>query len=303
MSLVKKLLCGAALLSLMLSTQSFAIIGIGVHYGMDFSLGMKNSEGNGDKVRFDSLSLDLGGTNVLVGKDIPAFVSRKDFKSDFSFGGKIFIDIIPVLDVVEISANFGLWEYKGSINYPSALRVSAVQAVTAPSDTNFSYTNMPVTLDQVGLSYLGLKNTPYAKLNLDASIHKYLLQIPPVVKMLKIYAGGGLTCNFATPMLSSNLVQDAINESANGQLDMTTIGPSLLSNNAVMKKVVEKIIVGLTEPSYGAHIDAGVNFKIPIVPIAFYIDGRFMIPFGKLDKYVDIGGMGLLVNGGVALNF
>jgi len=41
-----------------------------------------------------------------------------------------------------------------------------------------------------------------------------------------------------------------------------------------MKGVVNKIIEGLTQPSYGAHIDLGLMVKIPVVPLGVYVDGE-----------------------------
>jgi len=43
--------------------------------------------------------------------------------------------------------------------------------------------------------------------------------------------------------------------------------------------------------------------KPPMIPLALYIDGKYIIRFDKLDKYVDIGGSGFLFNFGVALAF
>jgi hypothetical protein len=288
----------------------FALVGIGAHYGLDFTVSMKNTTGLGDHVTFDSLKLDLssvGLNNVLVGQNIPAYVTRTDWKSKFSFGGKIYIDVIPVIDALELSGNFGMWDYKGSIKYPNGLSKPANQ-ITNPNDpANFTYDSTMLTLDKFRPGYFGMKNTPYAKFNVDLTVRKYIVQFPPIIKTVKLYGGAGATVNFATPMLSSNLVQDVINESAQGQFNLSTgstnLGSGLLNNNAIMKGVVNKIISGLTQPSYGAHIDLGVMVKIPVIPIGVYVDGKFMIPFGELDKYVKLGGMGLLLNGGIALTF
>jgi hypothetical protein len=303
MSRIQKICCSAALFSLLAILPSFALIGIGAHYGLDFSLGMKNTSGLGDQVVFDSLKMNLspiGLDSVLVGRNIPAYVTRSNWKSDFSFGGKIYIDVIPVIDAVEVSANFGLWEYNGAINYPTGLAKPITQITNASDPSNFTYKSEPLTLDQFGLSYFGIKNTPYAKLQLDLTVRKYLAKFPPVIKTVKLYAGAGLTEDFATPMLSNHLVQDAINESATSQTDLSTL---VQPGNAIMKSVVNKIISGLTQPTFGAHIDLGVMVKIPVIPIGIYVDGKFMIPFAKLDKYVDIGGTGVLLNGGIALTF
>jgi hypothetical protein len=191
-------------------------------------------------------------------------------------------------------------KYPIGLKDPSAAGVT--NAITNPSDSNFNYVSVPLTLSSVGLGYWGLSHTPYAKLNLDATVRKYLLKFPPIIDLFKFYGGAGVTVNFATPMLSSHLVQDAISESSKGSLGFTTIGANLFGNNGVQKQIINKIISGLTEPSYAAHIDAGVSFKIPIMPIGLYIDGKFMIPFGSLDKYVDVGGTGILLNAGIMLS-
>jgi hypothetical protein len=37
------------------------------------------------------------------------------------------------------------------------------------------------------------------------------------------------------------------------------------------------------------------------MPLGFYVDGKYIIRFDKLDKYVDVGGSGFLINIGAAL--
>jgi hypothetical protein len=299
--LTKTALCVLAIV-MMTSLPSSALVGIGLHYGLDFSLGMKNTTGYGDHVTFDSLKLDLGsntGNTVLSGQNIPLYITRSGFKPDFGFGGKVYIDIIPFIDAVEIAANFGLWDYVGQIKYPKGVIDPTAADLTAPG--NFTYDSTKLTLDNFGISYFGLQNTPYAKLQLDATVRKYIVRVPKMLKVFNLYGGAGFTMDFTTPVLSSQLVQDVVKESANTSLNLNSIGPSLLDSTAIMKGVVNKIISGLSKPSYGVHIDLGFMVKIPVVPIGVYVDGKFMIPFSKLDTYVD--GLGVLLNGGVALVF
>jgi len=40
--------------------------------------------------------------------------------------------------------------------------------------------------------------------------------------------------------------------------------------------------------------------KLPMVPVGLYADAKYIIQFDKLDKYVDIGGSGFLINLGLA---
>ena len=56
-------------------------------------------------------------------------------------------------------------------------------------------------------------------------------------------------------------------------------------------KILNQIINNLFTPHYGMHLVAGASLKFPIIPLGFYIDGKYMIPFDKLDKNVDIGGI------------
>jgi hypothetical protein len=289
-------------LCLALTVPAFALVGIGVHYGFDNTLNMKNTAGLGDPVTFDNLNLDLGQGTILNGSaGLPIYVSRTNFKSDFAFGGKIYIDVIPFIDAVEVSTDFGVWDYVGKINYPSGLKSIPPPDVQKFADSaNFNYSSEKLTLNNFGLGYFGLDNTPYAKLQLDATIRKYIVRVPKMLKVFNLYGGAGLTVNFATPMLSSHLVEDVINESAQGTKTLQSLGDSLLGNQTIMKGVVNKIIQGLTQPSYGAHLDLGFMFKIPVIPIGIYVDGKFMIPFAQLDKYVNIGGTGFLVNTGIA---
>ncbi len=306
MSRLCKMCLYAAAFSLALFVPASALIGFGVHYGFDNTLNMKNTTGMGDQVAFDSLKLDLGqgAGSILSGAQIPAYVSRTNFKSDFAFGGKIYIDVIPFIDAVEVSADFGVWDYVGKIYYPSGLKSIPPPNTQNFADTaNFNYTSEKLTLNNFGLGYFGLDNTHYAKLQLDATVRKYIVRVPKMLKVFNLYGGAGLTVNFATPMLSSHLVQDVIDESAQGTKTVQTLGDSLLGNQTIMKGVVNKIIQGLTQPSYGAHLDLGFMVKIPVIPVGIYVDGKFMIPFAQLDKYVNIGGTGFLLNTGVALTF
>jgi len=306
MNRLKKIVFCASILSLATAMQAFALVGIGVHYGMDYTLSMKNTAGLGDRVTFDNLNLDLGqgAGSVLAGDSIPAFVSRSDFKSKFAVGGKVYIDVIPFIDALELSGDFGLWEYKGVINYPSSLKPASSLNTSNFADTgNFNYTQEELTLQNFGLGYMGLKNTPYAKLQLDLTVRKYIVRFPSLLKILNLYGGAGVSGIFATPVLSNKLVQDVINESAQGTKSINSLGTDVLGNSSIMQGVVKKIISGLTQPTFGMHLDLGLMVKIPVIPIGVYIDGKYIIPFSKLDPSVDIGGMGFVLNTGIALAF
>jgi hypothetical protein len=246
-------------------------------------------------------------TDLLTGKDIPVFIKRVDLKNPgINFGGKFYIDVIPVIDAIEVSTNFGVWQYDGAVIYPKSINFNTTQTTGDPLRgwAHIDYDTMPInfqTLDPSN-SFWGMDKTPYAKLHLDATIRKYLLQIPPLVKMLKIYGGAGLSVDFATPMLSAKLIEDALGPTLNTQMNYSQLNTTL-SDPTIMKKVLDEIINKMMTPHYGCNIDLGAMIKIPIMPVGFYLDAKYIILFDKLDKYVDIGGNGLLINIGAALAF
>jgi hypothetical protein len=104
-------------------------------------------------------------------------------------------------------------------------------------------------------------------------------------------------------VLSAKLIQDALGSTLNKTLSYNEINNQIFSQDEIMKKVMQKILDGLMTPHYGCNLDLGAMVKIPVVPLGFYLDAKYIILFDKLDKYVDVGGNGLLINIGAALVF
>lgn len=304
---------GAALL---FSTAGMAKLGVGLHWGNDLSLQMDDALR--EQAVFEGISLSLEaitGTNPggfdasISGDDLPIYISRTDWKRQpFNVGAKVFIDIIPMIDALEVSGNFGVWEYQGSIMYPTGIAFSGVSPSQASSPDELfdvTYDTLALTLEQFGLDYVGMSGTPYAKLNLDLSVRKYLVQFPRPLKTLRLYAGGGASVHYATPMLSAGLIEKALGEKLETAFaSVQGLGPDLLGDIDVMEAVVKEIIAGLVVPRFGMHLMAGAMVKIPVLPLFAYLDTKLMIPFGQMDPDVgDLRGVGLLVNAGAGLYF
>lgn len=299
-------------------SNAFALVGFGIHWGNDFSLSMKDRIG--EQLSFENLMINttsIPGTvppylPEITGKYLPLYVDRSDWtRTLFNLGGKIYIDAIPVLDAIELSANYGVWEYNGQIRYPKSLQFkSNVPAVPKSPDEIFDivYDTLPITLEEYDLKVPGIKKTPYMKLNLDLTIRKYLLRFPPKLNWFRIHAGGGASLNFATPVLSKGLIEDALGSRLTSAKDVGALATDLFGTDSktskeISKKIIEEIMSNMMTPHWGCHVDLGVMVKIPIIPLGFYVDGKLMIPFGKMDEHVDINGLGILVNSGVSLNF
>jgi hypothetical protein len=314
----KKLCLLTALCAMSLSVPSYAIFGLGIHYGMDFSLSM--SDKLNEQLAFDNLTLNTntgfgtppaGFPALFQPAAIPIFIDRADFtRSPFNLGAKVYVDIIPFIDAVELSGNFGVWEYNGSIRYPTGVTINSTPPSTVTSLVDMensgivtvAYDTMDLTLKGNGMKIPGLSLTPYMKLQMELNVRKYL-KLPVVGKIIKPYAGGGFGVHFATPAISAGLVNDAIGDAftSGSAIDLTGGLVPILSNADNQKKIVETLISKLMTPHYGIDILAGIMIKPPIIPIGIYADGKYIIPFGPYDKDAKINGMGFLVNVGLAL--
>jgi len=295
----------AALITVSAVSSSYAIAGIGFHWGFDLSMSM-------DDVRGERLNLPLpdltGLPPELAGLDeeIAAFdffrVSRENWgRSAINFGGKAYIDFIPFFDI-EVSGNFGLWQYDGSLEYLdldiSASNIESIQAGTP------AYKTVDLTLKDLDMGkYIGLTGTPYAKLHFDATVRKTIVDL----WLIKLSGGAGVSAHFATPLLSGTLIEDALGPALTTALAVDIEG--LLSNPKNGEKIVRKIIEdAMGKPAFGAHALLGVKMKLPVIPVGVYIDGKYMFPFSNFDKDAGdgkkspINGYGLLVNAGLSLS-
>jgi membrane-bound metal-dependent hydrolase YbcI (DUF457 family) len=295
---------------------AFSIIGVGVHYGLDMTMSMDNKVM--EQTSFSNLNFSLSGipglpstfspSTVLTSTDIPVYINRKNWENTgINLGGKLYIDVIPFIDAIEVSANFGVWQYEGSVLYPKSIAVrSSVPARASKFGdfVNITYDTLDLTLKNLWSSkfFWGVDKTPYAKLHCDATVRKYLLQIPPILKTVKFYGGLGMSIDFATPMLSSKLIEEALGSDLDKKLTLSQM-PQIFDNQEIMKKILIKIISDLMTPHYGCHVALGAMIKIPMIPLGFYVDGKYIIRFDDLDKYVNVGGSGFLVNFGAALAF
>jgi hypothetical protein len=280
-------------------------------------------DAKGEQLEFDDLKLDtaaaglVGGFPVgfpaeISGNLIPVYINRTGFdRTVINFGGKLLIDALKWFDL-ELSTNFGLWEYRGQIVYPVslALNPSAPSNPSSPEqlfdflDPSVDFDTLDVTCEELGLGYWGIDNTPYAKFHLDLTVRKSFVTVPKRLKTFSLYGGGGFSLHFATPVLSAGLIEEVLAEKLQTTAaSVQALGADLLGSDQIMKTVLEEIIAGLSEPKFGMHLVLGTQLKIPVIPVAFYADGKLMIPFGDLDPNLDLNGYGFLANVGVMLKF
>lgn len=322
------------------TVPTYAIVGAGFHWGFDFTLNMDDKLDQPLSFEFtqfvqpttfiDSLAstipnfqsqipVPIDTLKQMINDNIgvleakaPFSLSRKDWnRSVIDLGGKVFIDAIPVIDAIELSFNIGAWEYDASLKYPTgALQDNITTADIEDFVQTGNYEKLlkmdvyHLTLESFGMDYLkifGISKTPYTKMNFDLSIRKNLVAVPDKMKIFKLYLGGGPSLHLGTPMMTPEFVEDVIAstiETAGSNINNL----STVSSDALMEEIVTKLIKDGRTPTFGMHILAGTMLKLPVIPLGFYVDAKFMIPFGKMDKDVDLGGMGFLLNAGVSLS-
>lgn len=275
------------LLITFLSIPSFALLGAGFHWGFDFTTTMDDVEGENifkvSDFNSDSITLPPEFDSLSFMK-----VSRTNFdRTAIDFGGKIFVDVLPV--EIEASINLGVWQYDGVISYLSGVDSSGGTAVP-------TYTDEALTIENLGgISYFGVDKTPYGKLNLDLTLKKTLKKIP----IIKPSFGAGMSVHFATPVLSEQLIKDALDLGD----DLSSINPDDLTDPAAIESILKQITDGAKKPKTGMHLLVGLKAKLPVIPLALYVDGKYIIMFNSIEDNVGVKTGGILLNTGILLNF
>jgi hypothetical protein len=307
---------GSLLLAVAVFFPAYPIGGIGAHYGIDMSLSMPDV--TGEQAILNDLSLDVSsfagsapsGYNkpTLSGADLPVTINRLNWQRNwFNLGGKAFIDILPFISAAELSVNFGMWEYEGSITYPTGITFNGTSGTNASNIKDIAridYATTKITSDALGLGNPFVKNTPYAKLQFDLTAKKKLFAFPPVISLFKLYAGAGVSLSFATPLLSSAFIEKTLGTTLATVHDVNNLQGSLFGqNNDAMVKIGKQFMKDLMTPHTGMHLDLGANLKLPLLPVGVYIDAKYLVPFGDMDK--DVSGLkssGILINSGLSFS-
>ena len=250
-------------------------------------------------------------TTTISGKDLPIYINRTGWTRNwFDVGGKVYVDCIPVIDAIELSTNYAMWEYQGSIIYPSSITFKPPTpgaTNTTTFDTSMAtinYDTAKITMKNLGLSNPFITNTPYAKLQFDLTVRKYILKLPPMANTLRFYGGGGISMFFATPLLSAGLIERAIGNTLSTISTIQELQTQAFNNKDAEQMIAKEFLKELFTPRWGAHLDLGAMVKFPFMPVGIYVDGKYIIPFGPLDPNVPaLKSNGFLLNSGIALDF
>jgi len=231
----------AATATLAIQAPVHALIGIGVSGGVN------------------TTSIDAKTETVSAG-DLPAYFkptgattpslsyTRAKMSSMSQLGVKAWLEI-PLLPIeFEAASNLAWGSYKSSMSYFDGTKTTVV-----PVD---------VSSPLVGLGE-EKGATPYVNLLTDLTVRYPLLTIPPVLNTLKLYVGGGVTHVLASRVIDKKDIQETFNSSVD-KFDVTAPEKS--------KTVLED---NLLQSTFGGHLSVGAQLKIPVVPIALFVDGKW----------------------------
>jgi len=271
-----------------------ALLGIGAHKGVDFSLNMADAA---DPFEIEGAMLTIGAPPVSILDSAAGYaVSRSGWQRTWmNFGGKFYIDIVPLIDAVELSCNFGVWQYECGYTYPK---------FNMTTQTLY-YETMRLSLDSLGLEpKWGVHEMPYARLHADFTIRKYVVRVPREVKLLNVYAGGGFSMFMSTPVLTGETVREQLTAILRpaGYNMLNPVDTGKVAGRTAAKNAANGIVQGLTERTAGLHFIAGAIFQVPMVPLSLYADAKIMIPFTEISRDAGLGGYGIVLNAGVALS-
>ncbi len=253
---MKSLWMKTLLLTVALALQSHAIIGFGAHYTPAPSMEIKSNSGTITPTgATNPITLDLNGSSGLQG-----------------LGVKLWLDFLPMVDL-EVASNLQFGYYD----------LAVVQSGNS-HDVKFD------------LGIPGMKDSPfYARSQTDVAILYPFLKLPPGISILKLYAGGGLSCGAATQTLSAKFAKKALANAPTTEYNPATDGYAEATKVLVKAIEDEGMVSGV-----GAFVQAGAHVKLPVIPIAAYADGKYRF-LGSNPELID--GQDLSFELGVALAF
>lgn len=238
---------------------SHALFGIGGQWAPAPSLSVKAGSGSIASHGADSIGLVNGKSDALNG-----------------FGIKLWIDFLPLVDI-EFASNVQFATYKSSFLYP---------------DGQGGTDEIPLKFD---LGFPLAPSTPmFARWHNDIAVLYPFLKLPPVVNLVKIYGGGGLSYGMATPVLTASFAKEAMAKAkASGKLTETS------SEQEVANLLINSITGEDPDMGMGFFLQLGAKLKPPVIPIAAFVDLKYQF-FSFMPKAIDGPGVTLEVGGAFA---
>ncbi len=238
--------------------QSHAIMGIGFQWA-PAELKVKAAR--------DTISSGGGHSEIL---------NEQGTSGAQGFGMKFWIDALPFVNL-EATEDFQF------ANYHAALITTGV-----PSDSTDLKFDSKFPL---------LTGTPFtARSFTDVAVLYPFLKLPPVISLLTLYAGGGLSYGISTPTLTPGFAKKALTDAQNSG----TYNPNTDDGTGAQKAIISAIKNAGFDEGIGWFLQVGTHLKAPIIPIALFADAKYR--FTGINPEL-VSGNGFTVELGGALAF
>ncbi|HQO08483.1 MAG TPA: hypothetical protein PLK90_00630 [Clostridiales bacterium] len=216
--------------------QAYALFGIGGHIGID------DTNVSGKTV--DAYSITMSGY------DYSYSLSRDGIKAPLTFGAQMYFDI-PIIPI-GFEADFeGVW---ASYSWKGANKLTG----PGGNDIELRFTGYDYPVSEYKEEF------DFVKLGVDVTGKWYIFSLPPVVNTFKFYVGGGVGFYFITPIVTEKLIKTELEKNYADHL------PSNDQISFDVDEYIEKVSV------FGYHAVAGVQLKIPALPVAFNVDYKYV---------------------------
>lgn len=228
-----------ALSGLAIAAPSHALVGIAVSGGLNST----SISGSDQKITGADLPAAFAGTgNSLV-------ASRGKMSGLTQLGVKAWLEL-PIIPVeFEASSNIGWGNYRSSLIFNRA---------GGASDT------IPVDVKSP-IAGLGGKDgsTPYISVLNDLTLRYPFLKLPPLspIQPLKLWVGAGVTYAVASRVVDKSDLQDVFPA---GSYSTPAAATATFKDNILTN-------------TWGGHLAVGAQFKVPVIPIALFIDGKWYL--------------------------
>lgn len=269
----KSLLAASAAALFALQQPAHALVGLGVSYGRNFT----SINGGSSTVASADLPASLQAYADDAGVSAPELrATSGDIDGLQQIGLKAWLDLPLIPIEFEAAANLAWGSYASSTG------------LYAPDSTLLldvdTHIDPPIPVP-------GVKSgeTPYTQIALDLSARYAFLKLPPLspLKPFKLYAGGGVSWFYTSKVITASDAAEI--------LDGATVAGK--SQAEAQKILAKKLSDDFYESRIGGHLLVGAQLKIPVLPVAFFVDGKWYFNAATSDKATQNP---FAVSGGVA---
>lgn len=247
---MKRLSLSVLALGLVAAAPSHALFGVGVSYGA-------NTTGVGAESSLQTAALPsyLQGYAADKGITAPSLeLDREKVDGLKQIGAKVWVDI-PLTDfTVDASSNVAWGSYHSS----------AIMLDGSGNEVINVNTGMKTSFPVWGI---GKGETPYINLLNDLTVRYTLFSLPPVISLVKVSAGGGVTMAYGTRVVGKDDVKELFNGTA----------ATGLTQEQAEAQLASKLSDNLYTTKWGGHLDLNVTVKPPVIPLAVYAEGKWYL--------------------------